>query len=488
MNNMKKKFSAFKIGSFISTTIYDDLSLSPNTRKIDKQIGNLISSIIKNKEFTGKSNESMLLRTPQTNVLLIGLGNKKCISNDKLRDAAAKTSITAKNLKTKSFSFNHDVSDMTNDYIEAVVQGSELGLYNFNVYKSNKKDFRPLTMNIIIKNKTKTSLTKSIRNGEIIADAIMLSRDISNLPSRDCTPLQLASRAKKISSNRPLKTTVFNTGKLKKLGFGGLLGVASGSQQPPCFIIMEYNGGKRGEKPIVFVGKTITFDTGGISIKPSASMDEMKHDKSGGATVMAIMQAVTDLKLPVNVVGLMPATENMPSGSAYKPGDVITFYNKKTAEILNTDAEGRVILADALSYAQNYKPRMIIDFATLTGACIVALGTAVSGLLGNDKKIINSLFESGERTGEKVWELPLTNEYKKLIKSDIADIKNIGGRGAGTITAAAFLSHFVDDYPWAHLDIAGTAWTQDGTPKKSYIKKGATGVGVLLTIDFLRNL
>ncbi|HIM82262.1 MAG TPA: hypothetical protein EYM50_00740, partial [Nitrososphaerales archaeon] len=272
MNNMKKKFTAFEIGSFISTTIYDDLSLSPNTRKIDKQIGNLISSIIKNKEFTGKSNESILLRTPQTNVLLIGLGNKKCISNDKLRDAAAKASITAKNLKTKSFSFNHDVSDMTNDYVEAVVQGSELGLYNFNVYKSNKKDFRPLTMNIIIKNKTKTSLTKSIRNGEIIADAIMLSRDISNLPSRDCTPLQLASRAKKISSNRPLKTTVFNTDKLKKLGFGGLLGVASGSQQPPCFIIMEYNGGKRGEKPIVFVGKTITFDTGGISIKPSASM------------------------------------------------------------------------------------------------------------------------------------------------------------------------------------------------------------------------
>ena len=316
----------------------------------------------------------------------------------------------------------------------------------------------------------------------------MLSRDISNLPSKDCTPLQLASRAKKISSNRPLKTTIFNTDKLKKLGFGGLLGVASGSQQPPCFIIMEYNGGKRGEKPVVFVGKTITFDTGGISIKPSPSMDEMKHDKSGGATVMALMQAVADLKLPVNVIGLMPATENMPSGSAYKPGDVITFYNKKTAEILNTDAEGRVILADALSYAQNYKPRMIIDFATLTGACIIALGTAVSGLLGNDKKIINSLFESGERTGEKVWELPLTKDYKKLIQSDIADIKNIGGRGAGTITAAAFLSHFVGNYPWAHLDIAGTAWTQEGTPKKSYIKKGATGVGVLLSIDFLRNL
>ena len=428
------------------------------------------------------------MRTQHNNILLLGLGKKKDFTSNILRDISAKCSTTAKILKCKSFVFNYDSSDSSNQDIEAIVQGADLGLYNFNIYKSKKRVFRPSFMNISINNKINASLTKSLRDGEIIANAIILSRDISNLPSKDCTPLQLSSRAKKISSNRSIKTVTFNTKKLKKLGFGGLLGVAQGSHQPPSFIIMEYKGCKNNEKPIVFVGKTITFDTGGISIKPSASMDEMKHDKSGGATVMAIIQAAADLKLPINLVGLIPATENMPGGSAYKPGDILTFYNKKTAEILNTDAEGRVILADALSYAQKYKPRMIIDFATLTGACIIALGTAASGMLGNDKKLMNLLTKSGERTGEKVWELPLWEEYKKLIRSDIADIKNIGGRGAGAITAAAFLSNFVGNYPWVHLDIAGTAWTQEGTPKKSYIKKGATGVGVLLSIDFLRNL
>ena len=429
-----------------------------------------------------------MLRTELTNVLLLGVGDIDEINLDILQDISAHASVTAKTLKCKTYVFNYDYSNVSENDIEAIVRGADLGLYDFNTYKSEKKSFRPVLMKITINNKLVPSVNKIIKRGEIISNAIMLSRDLSNLPSNDCTPTYLAQRVKKISSSRPIKTTVFTTQKLKQLGFGGLLGVAQGSKQPPCFIIMEYSGGKRKEKPIVFVGKTITFDTGGISIKPSASMDEMKHDKSGGATVIGIMQAVADLKLPVNVVGLIPATENMPGGSAYKPGDILTFYNKKTAEILNTDAEGRVILADALSYAQTYKPKMIIDFATLTGACIVALGTVASGMIGNDKKIMNLLMKSAEHTGEKVWELPLWDEYKKLIRSDVADIKNIGGRGAGTITAAAFLSHFVGEYPWVHLDIAGTAWTQEGTPKKSYIKKAATGVGVLLSIDFLRSL
>ena len=489
---MKKKFETFNLKlletPLVSTVIDKSLKLSPNTKSIDKKLNGLISKVIKNKEFCGKKSESLLLRTELTNVLLLGVGDIDEINVDILQDVSANASVTAKTLKCKTYVFNYDALKVSEHELEAIVRGADLGLYDFNTYKSEKKSFRPALMKITINNKLVPSLNKIIKHGEIISNAIMLSRDLSNLPSNDCTPTYIAQRVKKISSGRPIKTTVFTTQKLKQLGFGGLLGVAQGSKQPPCFIIMEYSGGKRREKPIVFVGKTITFDTGGISIKPSASMDEMKHDKSGGATVIGIVQAVADLKLPVNVVGLIPATENMPGGSAYKPGDILTFYNKKTAEILNTDAEGRVILADALSYAQTYKPKMIIDFATLTGACIVALGTVASGMIGNDKKIMNLLMKSAEHTGEKVWELPLWDEYKKLIRSDVADIKNIGGRGAGTITAAAFLSHFVGEYPWVHLDIAGTAWTQEGTPKKSYIKKGATGVGVLLSIDFLRSL
>ena len=491
MTELKKKFETFNLKlletPLVSTVISKSLKLSPNTKSIDKKLNGLISKVIKNKEFCGKKSESLLLRTELTNVLLLGVGDIDEINLDILQDISAHASVTAKTLKCKTYVFNYDYSNVSENDIEAIVRGADLGLYDFNTYKSEKKSFRPVLMKITINNKLVPSVNKIIKRGEIISNAIMLSRDLSNLPSNDCTPTYLAQRVKKISSSRPIKTTVFTTQKLKQLGFGGLLGVAQGSKQPPCFIIMEYSGGKRKEKPIVFVGKTITFDTGGISIKPSASMDEMKHDKSGGATVIGIVQAVADLKLPVNVVGLIPATENMPGGSAYKPGDILTFYNKKTAEILNTDAEGRVILADALSYAQTYKPKMIIDFATLTGACIVALGTVASGMIGNDKKIMNLLMKSAEHTGEKVWELPLWDEYKKLIRSDVADIKNIGGRGAGTITAAAFLSHFVGEYPWVHLDIAGTAWTQEGTPKKSYIKKGATGVGVLLSIDFLKS-
>ena len=329
---LKKKFEQLNKNllntPFISTTIFQDSKPSPNTMLLDNRINGLISKILKNKEFEGKEGTSILLRTVNNNILLLGLGKRRSFNSDIFRNIAAKTSLTARQLKCKTFVLNHDSEDVSNADVEAIVQGADLGLYDFNIYKSKKKTFHPMLMNIIIKNKPTSSLKKSIHDGEIIANAIILSRDISNLPSKDCTPLQLSLRAKKISSTRQIKTSIFNTTKLKKLGFGGLLGVSQGSKQPPCFIIMEYHGGKREEKPVVFVGKTITFDTGGISIKPSTSMDEMKHDKSGGATVMAIIQAAADLKLPLNLIGLMPATENMPGGSAYKPGDVIIFHNK----------------------------------------------------------------------------------------------------------------------------------------------------------------
>jgi leucyl aminopeptidase len=271
---------------------------------------------------------------------------------------------------------------------------------------------------------------------------------------------------------------------MKELGMNSFLSVASGSNEEPKFIILEYSGAKKSEAPIVLVGKGLTFDSGGISIKPADKMDEMKTDMSGGAAVMGAVMAASNLQLPLNIVGLIPATENMLGGTAYRPGDILKSYSGKTIEVINTDAEGRLILADALSYASKYKPAAIIDVATLTGACIVALGDDVIGMLGTDDKLKSEINRAAKATGELVWELPLWESYSELIKSDIADYKNSGGRAAGTITAAAFLSKFVGDFPWVHLDIAGPAWRAKDI---TYIPKGASGVTVRLLVEFLRN-
>ncbi|MCX8192081.1 MAG: leucyl aminopeptidase, partial [Nitrososphaerales archaeon] len=272
-----------------------------------------------------------------------------------------------------------------------------------------------------------------------------------------------------------------------RLGMGGILNVSRGSDQPPKFIILEYNPLNDRVSPIVLIGKAITFDSGGISIKPSERMDEMKYDKSGGSAVIAIMQTVAKLKLPLRVIGIIPATENLPSGKAYKPGDIIKIYGGKTVEVINTDAEGRLILADAISYATQYKPEAIIDLATLTGACVIALGTLTCGMMGNDQRLKKGLMEAAKLSGEMVWELPLWKEYGEFIKSEVADMKNVGGRAAGAIIGAIFLSKFVENYPWVHLDIAGTAYTQEGSLEKTYIPKGATGFGVRLITQLLRN-
>jgi leucyl aminopeptidase len=272
------------------------------------------------------------------------------------------------------------------------------------------------------------------------------------------------------------------------MGMNGVISVGKGSENESKVIIVNYNNSKTDEKPILLVGKAVTFDTGGISIKPSDRMDEMKFDKSGGCTVLSIMKAVGNLALPINVVAIIPAVENMPSGSSYRPGDIIQMYNGKTVEVLNTDAEGRMILADALAFGiSRYSPKYVIDFATLTGACVIALGTNVAGIIGNNDKLIQGLISASSTTGEKIWQLPLYEEFFDLIKSNVASIKNIGGRTGGTITAAAFLSNFVDNVPWAHFDIAGTAWTQDGTAEKSYNPKGATGFGIRLLLKYLEN-
>jgi len=271
---------------------------------------------------------------------------------------------------------------------------------------------------------------------------------------------------------------------MERIGMGAMLGVARGSHEPPKFVVLEYRGGPRNKRPIALVGKTVTFDSGGISIKPADNMDQMKADMTGGAAVLAAVRTAVRMRLPLNIVGIIPATENMPGGSATKPGDVLTSLSGKTIEVINTDAEGRLILADGLTYATRYNPEVLVDIATLTGACVVALGNVAIGVLGNNEALIEELKQAGEESGERAWQLPLWDDYYDLIKSDVADVKNTGGRPGGTITAAAFLSKFIGKAVWAHLDIASTDWSDR---EKAYIPKGATGVGARLLIQFLRN-
>jgi leucyl aminopeptidase len=325
-------------------------------------------------------------------------------------------------------------------------------------------------------------LLRGIERGRIIAEAANRARDMVNEPSNFMTPTDMAEAARKLAGEYGLGIEVFDRDKMEELGMGGLLGVSRGSQQPPRFIILTYKGRPSDDIDLALVGKGITFDSGGIDIKPSERMHEMKGDMAGGASVMAALTALAQLKPKINVTGLIPATENLPSGNAMKPGDIISAMNGKTIEVLNTDAEGRLILADALSYAKKLGARAIIDIATLTGACHVALGDVCSGAFTNDQRLADRLIAAGRETGELLWQLPMYDEYKEQLKSDIADIKNIGGRYGGAISAAKFLAEFIDGTPWVHLDIAGTYYTDR---EKGYIVKGATGIPVRTLVEYI---
>ncbi|MBW7861464.1 MAG: leucyl aminopeptidase [Rhodocyclaceae bacterium] len=322
------------------------------------------------------------------------------------------------------------------------------------------------------------SMATAVRNGQATAEGMALARELANLPANVCTPEHLASTARGLGKEFRFKVEVFERKEIEKLGMGAFLSVARGSHQPPRLIVMHYKGGKPKDKPVVLVGKGITFDTGGISLKPAAEMDEMKFDMCGAASVLGTFRAIARMALPINVIGIVPATENMPGGAATKPGDVVTSMSGQTIEVLNTDAEGRLILCDALTYAERFKPACVIDIATLTGACVIALGKIPSGLLANDDALARELVDCGTASGDRVWQLPLWEEYQELLKSNFADVANIGGRYAGTITAACFLSRFAKAYKWAHLDIAGTAWLSGDA-------KGGTGRPVPLLAEFL---
>ena len=422
-------------------------------------------------------------------ILLAGLGKREEFTNDTIRFVSGKIAQKAQELKLKEFSIITPPSIVIDSSLSTsqIVEGCKMALYKFEDYKSEEKTIDPV-VSIIVSSSDK--VTKAIKTAEIISEGAIYTKSIANLPPNDCTPTTLGNFAKDIARKGKMKCKIISKNELNKNGFGGITAVGQGSKNEPKMIILEHNNGPTSKKPIVLVGKAVTFDTGGISLKPGEKMDEMKFDKCGGCTVLGIMKTVSELKLPINVVGIVPSVENMPGGESFRPGDIIKLYGGKTAEILNTDAEGRLILSDALSYGEkHYSPSAIIDFATLTGACIIALGTNVAGMVSNDDKLKKKILDSSKRTTEEVWELPLNEDYMEMIKSDVADMKNIGiGRAAGTITAAAFLKNAIKDTPWVHIDIAGVAWTQLATKEKPYNPKGATGFGVRLILDYLQNI
>jgi len=428
-------------------------------------------------------------RTASQRILLAGLGKKENFTNDSIRFVSGKIAQKARELKLKEFSIIVPPSSLIEPIssVSQIVEGCKMSLYKFEKYKSKKENNIP-DLTILVSKSEKIS--KAIKIAEIVSDGAIYTKSIANLPPNECIPATLANFARIISKKNNMKCNIISKNELKKKGFGGIIAVGQGSKNEPKLIILEYNHGSRNEKPIVLVGKAVTFDTGGISLKPGEKMDEMKFDKCGGCTVIGIMKAVSELKLPINVVGIIPSVENMPGGGSYRPGDIIKLYSGKTAEILNTDAEGRIILADALSYGEKqYSPKAIIDFATLTGACIIALGTNIAGIVSNNDKLTQKIMESSKKTTEEIWELPLNGDYMDMVKSDVADMKNVGiGRAAGTITAAAFLRNAIENTPWIHIDIAGVAWTQVATKEKPYNPKGATGFGVRLILDYLQNI
>ena len=467
-----------------------DIALDGAPQLADAATNGAISELFESGDFKGEFKQTSLLYTrgaiAPPRIGLVGLGKSDAFNLEKARQAAGKIAQSIRDLGAKTFAIPLP-SDTPSEMIQAVVEGSLLGLYEFNLHKTQNRDkikaLEAITF-IIDDGASLAIVEQSIKVGETIAKGAILARDLSNQPSNYMTPTMLAEKAQTIADNTGLKCEIFEPAQLKEKGFGALVGVAQGSREEPRFIILEHIPDGDAQDTVVFVGKGITFDSGGLSLKPSRGMDEMKHDMSGAAAVLGAMQAIGRLGPNLHVVGLIAATENLPSGTAQKPGDVVKSYAGKTIEILNTDAEGRLVLADALGYAAKYEPKAVIDLATLTGAVITALGHFAAGLLGTDDNLIENIKAAADKTHERVWQLPLWEDYDEGIKSHVADVQNIGDGTAGTIAGAVFLKKFADGYPWAHLDIAGTAWGVEGS---SYIPKGASGYGVRLLVQFARD-
>lgn len=473
----------------------DQKQLKGELKELDSLLSGAIADLLETKDFTGILNQVALIyskgKIKSKRIILVGLGKKEKLDLDRIRQAAGTVCKKAKELKIKSFScqvYGGGQRKLSlQDSSQATVEGTLLAAYQLGDYKTVDKEelFEVNEVTLIGGERGNIPrIEKGARLGEVFSWGANLARDLINHPANVMTPTKLAQTALDLSKTHKFKCQVLSLPEIKKLKMGAFSGVAQGSNHPAKFIILEHIPKAKRGGTVVLVGKGITFDSGGISIKPSEKMEEMKADMSGAAAVLATLSGAARMNLPVHLVGLIPATENLPSGTAQRPGDILTSYSGKTIEVINTDAEGRLVLADALSYAGKFKPKAIVDIATLTGACVVALGHVGAGMMGNDDNLKKRMIRASEKAGEKLWELPLWEEYNEQIKSDLADVKNTGGRPAGSITAALFLQKFVGDYPWVHLDIAGMDLEEKGKP---YIPKGAVGFGVRLFLQFLRD-
>ena len=472
--------------------IYERGKLSDAATALDKALDGLLSSLCQRGDISGEEGELLwvphVTGIPAERLLLVGCGKTKTLSESSFRKI---TTAVAKALEKTA------ADEVYNTLTGLAVKGRDLSWqlvqtvllmedsrYRFDELKTGKKPKAAKLKHMALQvpqDADTIALEQQLARAMATADGVSLARDLANRPGNICTPRYLADQAKQLKKgNKRLTVEVLDENAMEELGMGALLAVARGSDEPPRLIVLNHQGGKKNDKPIVLVGKGITFDTGGISIKPAEAMDEMKFDMGGAAAVMGTMKAVAQLRLPINVVGIIAAAENMPDGKAVKPGDVITTMAGKTVEVLNTDAEGRLVLSDALTYAERFDPDVVVDMATLTGACIIALGHQTTAVLGNHRPLVQALLDAGQQACDRAWELPLWDEYQEQLKSNFADMGNIGGRAAGTITAACFLSRFAEKYRWAHLDIAGVAW-------KSGPQKGASGRPVPLLMQYLFN-
>jgi leucyl aminopeptidase len=457
--------------------------LTPPAKRVDQAAKGALKKALG--DLAGRTGSTLLLRSlpgvAAERVLLVGLGERKEFSESAYRDAIRAASNALRELGAKEaalFVVDAKVGARPVSWnVRHAVLGLRETLYRFDRLKTQKKSPQPALARVVLPISPGAELEKALAEAESTADGAALARDLGNLPPNICTPSYLADEAKKLAKQFKLGIEVLERKDMERLGMGAFLAVTRASHQPPKLIVLRYAGGAKGRKPLALVGKGITFDTGGISLKPAAEMDEMKYDMSGAASVLGALRALAGMRAPVNVLGIIPTCENMPGGAASKPGDVVTSMSGQTVEILNTDAEGRLILCDALTYAARYEPEAVVDIATLTGACVIALGHVATGLFANDQKLADEIREAADEAWDRVWQMPLWEDYQEQLRSNFADFANIGGRPGGSITAACFLARFTRELRWAHLDIAGTAW-------KSGRDKGSTGRPVPLLVRF----
>jgi leucyl aminopeptidase len=453
-----------------------------------------VAGLFESKDFNGKAKQTLLLyprgAVAPSRLLLVGLGRREALDAEAVRLAAASAVRQAREMQIPAITIGVNGEAPLDPELtgQAFAEGIELGAYRYWPYRTGlttAETFAVERATVFTTAEREAAVRAGAGIGGTIARGQVLARDLINSPGYSLTPPKLAEEAEAVGQRTGIRVTVWDKARLIAENFGGIMAIGKGSDNDPRFIVMEYGTAGADTPTICLTGKGITFDSGGLSLKPAEAMETMKNDMSGAAAVIGIMQVVAELNLPLHVVGLISAAENMPSGDAVRPGDIVRTLSGKTIEILNTDAEGRVVLSDALFYAQRYQPAAIINLATLTGAMIIALGTQVTGMMGTNKELADRLYQAGQTSGERVWELPLWQDYHDMIKSEVADIKNLAGRPAGSLTAGAFLAAFVGDFPFVHLDIAGTSWAD--RPTKPYEVHGGTGVGVRLITEYLRN-